>query len=84
MRGITRIALLRLLKNPIFNKFTVHPRMTGMTYIQHMRFSLRSALTFARLFYVAIIHAIFPWVWKKEVSNRVSELAIQFRLRRAR
>jgi hypothetical protein len=84
MRRITKIALLRLLKNPISDKFTLHPRMHDMTYIQHMRFSLRTALTFARLFYVAMIHAIFPWVWKKEASNRVSELAIQFRLRRAR
>ena len=84
MRARTKIALLRMLRHPIVSKFTLHPRLSNMTYIQHMRFSMRMALTFGRLVFVAIIHAIFPWIWQKEASNRVSELAIEFRLRRAR
>ena len=85
MRTRLNIQIQRLIqRNRVLQKFNRHPHMEDMTYIQHMRFSIRTALTFGRLLVVGVVHAIFPWVWKKEVSNTVSKLAIEFRLRRAR
>ncbi len=82
-RAITQTRRL-LQRNRVIQKFTRHPHIEDMTYIQHMRFSIKTALIFGRLLVVGLVHAIFPWVWKKEVSNTISKLAIEFRLRRAR
>jgi hypothetical protein len=71
-------------RNRVLIKFNSHPQMNDMTYIQHMRFSIKTALTFGRLCIVGIVHAIFPWIWSKKVSDTVLKLAIEFRLRRAR
>ena len=46
-----------------------HLRDTGMTYFQHMRhaFLISSLLTTAAA--CCIIHAVFPFVFKKTASN---------------
>ena len=82
---VAKQTLLRLIRrNRVLIKFTRHPHMNDMTYIQHMRFSIKTALTFGTLCIVSIVHAIFPWMWSKKVSDTVLKLAIEFRLRRAR
>jgi hypothetical protein len=72
----------RLTPHKITNKFTLHPHLNGMTYIQHFAFSTRLGLRLGRLVVVAITHAIFPWIWKREVSTTINSLSRGFRVKR--
>jgi len=56
------------------NPFTTHPRSVGQTYGEHMAF----ALAFARGCFaaggIAVVHAVFPFVWPTAAGDRVRGL----------
>ena len=57
------------------NIFTKHPNEVGETYFQHLFNSLRYALTFVLLVFVAFIHAVFPFIFTKTASWLVQEMS---------
>ena len=50
------------------NVFTKHLKEVGETYFQHMWASFRYSLTFLLLVFVAMVHAILPFVFTKTAS----------------
>ena len=59
----------------MINAFTKHPNAVGETYSQHLFNSLRYALTFFLLIFVAFIHAVFPFIFTKTASCVVQEMS---------
>ena len=59
----------------MINIFTKHPKEVGETYFEHMYNALRYAVTFLLLFFVALIHSIFPFLFTKTASCVVQEMA---------
>jgi hypothetical protein len=57
------------------NIFTEHPRSVGESYLLHMFNAARYALTFLLLFFIAFIHAILPFLFKRTASDIVCELS---------
>ena len=57
------------------NIFTKHPNEVGETYFQHLFNSLRYALTFFLLVFVAFIHAVFPFIFTKTASCVIQEMS---------
>jgi len=82
MKQTTKHKVKRLTPDRVVNKFTLHPHLNGMTYIQHFVFSTKLGLKLGRLVLVALVRAIFPWVWKREVSTTVNRLSREFRVKR--
>ena len=48
----------------ILNLFTEHPRSIGESYLMHLFSALKLSLLSAILFFVFIIHSIFPFLFK--------------------
>lgn len=46
----------------IFNK---HPKEVGETYLEHLIEAWRYSLSLFRLFLIALIHGILPFIFKK-------------------
>jgi len=63
------------------NIFTEHPKSVGETYIQHTFSALRYAFTFLLLFFIAFIHAILPFLFKKTASDIVCEMSTDMECR---
>lgn len=63
----------------LFSLVLEHPRDVCMTYIEHMRFSLSLAYTFALATVKAVVHAFVPGWYITSTSDCVEE--IQERLR---
>ena len=59
----------------MINIFTKHPKEVGETYFEHMYNALRYSVTFLLLFFVALIHSIFPFLFTKTASCVVQEMA---------
>ena len=59
----------------MINIFTKHPEEVGETYLEHMYNAVRYSLTFLLLFFVALIHSIFPFLFTKTASCVVQEMA---------
>ncbi len=57
------------------NIFTKHPKEVGETYLEHMYNAMRYAITFLLLFFVAFIHSIFPFLFKRTASCVVQEMS---------
>ena len=57
------------------NVFTKHPKEVGETYLQHMWASFRYSLTFLLLVFVAMVHAILPFVFTKTASCIIQEMS---------
>lgn len=57
------------------NIFTDHPREVGETYLQHLWGALKYSLTLLGLFYIALIHSILPFIFKKTVSDKIIKMA---------
>ena len=57
------------------NIFTKHPKEVGETYLQHMWASFRYSLTFLLLVFVAMVHAILPFVFTKTASCIIQEMS---------
>tara|TARA_Y100000389_G_scaffold155503_1_gene156189 strand:- start:441 stop:650 length:210 start_codon:yes stop_codon:yes gene_type:complete len=56
------------------NIFTEHPKSVGETYTEHMSLAFRFAITFLLLFFIAFIHAILPFLFKRTASDIVREM----------
>ena len=50
-------------------KFIDHPTQVCMDYATHCRFSLNMTRLHAYGTYVSFVHAFFPWLYPKEVSE---------------
>ena len=59
----------------MINIFTKHPEEVGETYFEHMYNALRYAVTFLLLFFVALIHAILPFLFTRTASCVIQEMA---------
>ena len=59
----------------MINIFTKHPEEVGETYFEHMYNALRYAVTFMLLFFVALIHSIFPFLFTKTAGCVVQVMA---------
>tara|TARA_B110000008_G_scaffold194893_1_gene193448 strand:- start:150 stop:350 length:201 start_codon:yes stop_codon:yes gene_type:complete len=66
----------------VSNIFSEHPKEVGETYLEHLIAACRYGLILFRLFIIAIIHAVFPFVFKKTVSDKILELADQLQKRK--
>lgn len=56
------------------NIFTEHPRSVGESYLLHMSNAVRYALTFLVLFFIALVHAILPFLFVRAASDIVCEM----------
>ena len=63
------------------NVFTKHPKEVGETYFQHMWASFRYSLTFLLLVFVAMVHAILPFVFTKTASCIIQEMSAHIKER---
>ena len=66
------------------NIFTEHPKSVGETYIQHLFNSLRYAFTFLLLFFIALIHAILPFLFARTASDIVCEMSADMECRKGK
>lgn len=66
----------------MLNIFSKHPQEVGETYLQHFVAACKYGFVLFGLFVIAIIHAVFPFVFKKTVSNKIIELADQLQKRK--
>ena len=57
------------------NIFTKHPNELGETYLGHMLAAARYGFTFFLLFFVTIVHAIFPFWFTKTASCVIQEMS---------
>ena len=66
------------------NVFTEHPNEAGETYIQHGTQAIRYSFTFFLLFFIALIHAILPFLFKKTASEIVCEISEHMECRKGK
>ena len=66
------------------NVFTEHPNEAGETYIQHGTQAIRYSFTFFLLFFIALIHAILPFLFKKTASEIVCEMSEHMECRKGK
>ena len=59
----------------MINIFTKHPKEVGETYLQHMWAAVRYSFTFLLLFFVSLIHSIFPFLFTKTASCVIQGMA---------
>ena len=57
------------------NIFTQHPKELSETYLEHGFKSMKYSLTFFYLFLVAFSHALFPFMFKSTVSNKIVKMS---------
>ena len=57
------------------NIFTKHPHELGETYFGHMFAAIRYSFTFFLLFFVTVVHAIFPFWFTKTASCVIQEMS---------
>ncbi len=56
------------------NILTKHLSENGMTYSQHFKVAIRYSAWFTVLSVVALLHAIFPFIFEKTVTNSLVHL----------
>jgi hypothetical protein len=66
----------------VSNIFSKHPKEVGETYLQHFIAACKYGIVLFGLFIIAIIHAVFPFILKKTVSNKIIDLADQLQKRK--
>jgi|TARA_Y100000385_G_scaffold250162_1_gene272022 hypothetical protein len=66
----------------VSNIFSKHPKEVGETYLQHLVVACKYGFILFGLFIIAIIHAVFPFVFKKTMSHKIIELAEQLQKRK--
>ena len=62
----------------IFNK---HPKELGETYFEHLVEAWRYSLSLFRLFLIAFIHGILPFIFKKTVSEKIIKMGNELKNR---
>ena len=56
------------------NPFTAHPREVGETYLQHAGFACRYGAKMAAGGFAAMLHGVFPFLFKTTGSRITREL----------
>ena len=56
------------------NPFTEHPNSIDETYFEHMKNALRFVVVLKCLALAGFIHSIFPFWFKKTITNGIEEL----------
>ena len=56
------------------NIFTKHPKEVNETYLQHMCCAFKFHYTLLRLSLCALVHAIFPFLFKTTASDGIKTL----------
>ena len=56
----------------IFNK---HPHEVGETYFQHLIAAWKYSFNLFGLFVIALIHGLFPFIFKKTVSEKIIKMS---------
>ena len=60
------------------NIFTDHPQSIGETYFQHFRFAFAFGINMLLGGFACIIHALFPFVFKKTGSDYLLKMTKHF------
>ena len=58
----------------MYNPFTKHPRLVGETYLEHMWCACKFFIKLQLLSFVALVHAIFPFMFEFTASSGVKKL----------
>ena len=58
----------------IFKIFTDHPSSVNETYFEHMFIALGFSFRLVYASFAALVHSIFPFLFKKTASNTIKEL----------
>ena len=58
----------------IYNPFTKHPQSVNETYFEHMCCAFKYHYTLLRLSFAALVHAIFPFLFKTTASDGIKTL----------
>ena len=66
------------------NIFTEHPKSVGESYLQHTFNASRYAFTFLLLFFIALIHAILPFLFVRTASDIVCEMSADMECRKGK
>ena len=56
------------------NLFNKHPNEVGETYLQHLIIAWKYSLSLFQLFMIALIHGLFPFIFKKTVSDKIIKM----------
>lgn len=64
--------------------FTEHPQKVGETYFQHLGVAGSFGLLFLKLAGMSFVHALFPWCYEREASDRIELLHDELCIKRAR
>ena len=57
-----------------FNLFNTHPNKSGMSYFRHMLLSLKFSLLLFCSAIKALLHALFPFMFKTSTTDVVSKI----------
>ena len=63
------------------NIFIKHPKEVGETYYEHLFEAWRYSLSLFRLFLIAFIHGILPFIFKKTVSEKIIKMGNELKNR---
>ena len=63
------------------NLFNEHPSEAGETYLQHLMTACKYSFSLFRLFMIALIHGIFPFIFKKTVSEKIIKMGDELKNR---
>ena len=58
----------------MYNLFTNHPNKVNETYLEHMWCACKFFIKLQLLSYVALVHAVFPFLFEFTASNGVQKL----------
>jgi len=65
----------------VIRLFTRHPKATGETYLQHLRFASLNGLKLMFSGFACIVHSIFPFIFTNTASNTVKVINQQMTAR---
>lgn len=66
------MSYIKIIVSFILNLFNEHPKSVGETYIEHMRNAIFMSLLSLAMFFVLLIHSVFPFIFKKTGCRIVS------------
>ena len=58
----------------MYNPFTKHPKEVNETYFEHMKCAFKFFCTLLKLSLAALIHSVFPFLFKTTASNGIKKL----------
>ena len=66
----------------MLNLFNKHPNEVGETYLQHLIIAWKFSFKLFRLFVIALFHGIFPFIFKKTVSDKIIKMGDELKKRK--